>query len=557
MPLNEGLHVFTLGFSQGNGSLTNASFVIRTDSLKVSLVSQSFLYESMGLDAYADVVNGWNVSLDSKLQIYLTSLNGSKTVLADQRLNIPVNESVYSYPGIYWPVAGDYYVSLKVSSEVSPAGEMVSRPLHVESLGGLCSEQGNLSFNFSDGLNYSYASYCKGNTIAVSINVTNNGESNVSTQVLYSNGGIDSVRALKVYGIDGSSPALAGAGLVSFNASFLVNSSAYGFLAVGLNDPPVILSANHTPELSNGYSDLLFSVDWNDSEDDMSRLFVCKSDQLNESGCIDGAWCNTSRSYDKPLECDYLVYPIDEGVNGYYAFVCDGFGACSDVFNSSFAVDAHASNITINSPAGGSLLPYVSSVWINISTDENATCRYNLSDVDFYFETDGVNFTETGGLVHGFALNVTGGQTYYLYYKCKDSAGNVNDISIDHNFSVGSGVCSSGGIGICGTEFCCGASDNVCPTEFEGVTCGVFDPDCGCSHGGLSFCGGSFCCGVNDGVCPTDFDGVSCSVSDPDCSCSYGGVSICGNNFCCGSSDGVCPSSFEGISCSTSDVDCV
>ncbi|MFZ2455194.1 MAG: hypothetical protein WAX07_01780 [Candidatus Altiarchaeia archaeon] len=556
MPLNESLHVFNLGFSQGNGSLTNTSFVVRTDSLKISLDSQQFLFESMGLDAYVDIINGWNTSLDSKLEVYLTSLNGSRAVLKDQRLNIYSNESAYSYPGVYWPAAGDYYVSLKVSSEVSPEGEIVSRPLHVESLGDLCSGQGNLSFSYSAGLNYSYAAYCKGNTIAVSINVSNTGGNNVSTVVSYSSSSIGSVRALNVYGIDGSSPALVSEGIISFNASFPVNSSDYGFLAAELNDYPVILSVNHTPELSNGYSDLLFSVDWNDSGDDMSRLFVCKSGQLNESGCMNGAWCNATLSYDKPLQCDYPVYPVDEGVNGYYAFVCDSFGACSDAFNSSFAVDAHAPNITVNSPAGQYQFPKnTTGVRVNITTDENSSCRYNLSDPEFYYETDGVNFTETGGLVHGFALNVTGGQTYYLYYKCKDAAGNVNDASADHNFSV-EPVCSSGGIGICGAEFCCGVADNVCPTDFDGVSCGVSDPDCGCSHGGLSFCGGSFCCGVADGVCPTDFDGVSCSIQDPDCSCSYGGLGICGANYCCGVNDGVCPSKFEGVSCSTSDVDC-
>ena len=127
---------------------------------------------------------------------------------------------------------------------------------------------------------------------------------------------------------------------------------------------------------------------------------------------------------------------------------------------------------------------------------------------------------------------------------------------------VGSSVevisCSYGGIGICSSSFCCGADDGVCPTDFDGVSCNVSDPDCAsnCSYGGVAVCDSSFCCGADDGVCPSDFEGVSCGVSDPDCSCYFGGVGVCGVNFCCGVGDGVCPSDFQGVSCSTSDVDC-
>jgi hypothetical protein len=78
--------------------------------------------------------------------------------------------------------------------------------------------------------------------------------------------------------------------------------------------------------------------------------------------------------------------------------------------------------------------------------------------------------------------------------------------------------CSSGGVGICGANFCCGATDNVCPTDFEGVSCGVQDPDCSCSYGGVSICGAKYCCGVSDGVCPSSFEGVLCSTFDVDCS---------------------------------------
>jgi len=74
--------------------------------------------------------------------------------------------------------------------------------------------------------------------------------------------------------------------------------------------------------------------------------------------------------------------------------------------------------------------------WINISTDENAVCRYNLTNSTFDY-SDGINFTNTGGQNHSFNYSgLQDGQTYTLYYKCNDSAGNINPTSVMHVFSV-------------------------------------------------------------------------------------------------------------------------
>ena len=167
----------------------------------------------------------------------------------------------------------------------------------------------------------------------------------------------------------------------------------------------------------------------------------------------------------------------------------------------------------------------------------------------------------TGNAYSGIKIGIDGdsNNTYCLWtlnVSCVTTTTTITTTTTTTTTSTTLANCSSGGIGICGMNFCCGVADNVCPADFTGVSCGVSDPDCGCSHGGFSFCGGSFCCGANDGVCPTDFGGVSCGVSDPDCTCPYGGVSVCGSMFCCGSSDGVCPTDFGGVSCSSYDVDC-
>ncbi len=75
--------------------------------------------------------------------------------------------------------------------------------------------------------------------------------------------------------------------------------------------------------------------------------------------------------------------------------------------------------------------------WINISTDEYAVCRYNLTNSGFNYATQGTDFTNTGGTAHSFNYSgLVNNQTYTLYYKCNDSVGNINPTSVVHVFSV-------------------------------------------------------------------------------------------------------------------------
>ena len=91
--------------------------------------------------------------------------------------------------------------------------------------------------------------------------------------------------------------------------------------------------------------------------------------------------------------------------------------------------------ISIINPANGTALPAGTTwTWINISTDENATCRYSTNS-SFNF-SEGSNFTTTGGLNHSFLYTgLQDGKSYNLYYKCNDSK-NINPESVHHYFSV-------------------------------------------------------------------------------------------------------------------------
>ena len=81
--------------------------------------------------------------------------------------------------------------------------------------------------------------------------------------------------------------------------------------------------------------------------------------------------------------------------------------------------------------------------WLNISTNENATCQYNASG-DFTFDIDGTTFTSPNNTLHYFnysdSTGLTDGTTYTLYYKCNDTSGNVNSGSTTHIFNISGDV---------------------------------------------------------------------------------------------------------------------
>ena len=122
--------------------------------------------------------------------------------------------------------------------------------------------------------------------------------------------------------------------------------------------------------------------------------------------------------------------------------------------------------ITIANPTNTSSLPAgTTETTINITTDENAVCRYNTSDFNY---TNGTNLTTTGETYHSFIFtSLTDSQTYNIYYLCNDSSGNINENPIHHTFSVLS------------APYC---GDGDCN---NGETCATCPGDCGtCNTGG-------------------------------------------------------------------------
>ena len=152
---------------------------------------------------------------------------------------------------------------------------------------------------------------------------------------------------------------------------------------------------------------------------------------------------------------NFFVEYIDTGESGIF---CNG---CTEPkIDLTLETDVIYPIITITFPENRTSLGVgTKETLINISTDENAVCRYG-TEPDFDYET-ATYFTNTDNLEHTFTYaGLSDGQIYNLYYKCKDTNDNINAESIYHTFSIstqqlycGDGICNNG-------ETC-----SSCPTD--------------------------------------------------------------------------------------------
>jgi hypothetical protein len=130
--------------------------------------------------------------------------------------------------------------------------------------------------------------------------------------------------------------------------------------------------------------------------------------------------------------------------NSTSLFVCSNSqGLCkyadfNDDSKPDLCPDLVPAGITIAFPPQNSQLTAgTTQTYINISTNEIAFCKYSLNkNFDF---SNGISFTNTNSLKHSFLLSVSA-ESYNLYYKCNDTSGNVNTLSVEHNFSVASSI---------------------------------------------------------------------------------------------------------------------
>ena len=99
------------------------------------------------------------------------------------------------------------------------------------------------------------------------------------------------------------------------------------------------------------------------------------------------------------------------------------------------SLDNTAPSISNPQPAGSINCPSAPvDVTLQISTDENATCKFDSEDTTYALMV-GVFYT-TGGTTHTQATSLSCGATYYYYYRCQDGQGNTNTSSTTGSFTI-------------------------------------------------------------------------------------------------------------------------
>ena len=90
----------------------------------------------------------------------------------------------------------------------------------------------------------------------------------------------------------------------------------------------------------------------------------------------------------------------------------------------------------ISNPNPNGVLPSGSTqITISVATDENASCKYSITD-DTYLSMPNT-FSITGSVNHSqFVNGLVDGGNYNYYVRCQDGSGNMNNVSAIINFSI-------------------------------------------------------------------------------------------------------------------------
>jgi hypothetical protein len=75
----------------------------------------------------------------------------------------------------------------------------------------------------------------------------------------------------------------------------------------------------------------------------------------------------------------------------------------------------------------------------NVTTDEDATCKYSLNSDSTYGSMAGT-FNTNGSTLHDETVGWANGSTYAYYIRCNDTSGNVNDESYYVRYTVANGT---------------------------------------------------------------------------------------------------------------------
>ncbi len=140
---------------------------------------------------------------------------------------------------------------------------------------------------------------------------------------------------------------------------------------------------------------------------------------------------------DELYSVDFAFPDVESGDYRYDITVTDFVGNDATLGGADFEVDNTAPVLSNLLPTGSSTNRYPE---LEVDTDENATCRFDSSNISY--ENMTMNFSSTNRLAHIYDLGKQGYGTYTYYVKCSDDLDNIGEGIIEFTVKKSS---SSGG----------------------------------------------------------------------------------------------------------------
>jgi len=167
---------------------------------------------------------------------------------------------------------------------------------------------------------------------------------------------------------------------------------------------------------------------------DISNISSCLLQWTNSSGSVNISM--TKIGSGNSVSCNYNKTESD-GNYSYKVYANDSLNIFDSTQTRSIIFDTTSPSITGHIPNGTITS---SSASLNITTNENSTCRYSTSSNIAYINMTGI-FTDSSTL-HNVSLSSlsNGAKTYYV--RCNDTVGNINETDYLATFTVS--VSSSG-----------------------------------------------------------------------------------------------------------------
>jgi PGF-pre-PGF domain-containing protein len=244
----------------------------------------------------------------------------------------------------------------------------------------------------------------------------------------------------------------------SVNNSFRSNSSNFTFSAPIQQHSNFTIDFLASTSLLNNRTNL--TLRWNISLDGVNptlsifspsplvnaSVVELRYTRSDDFAGIDECWYSLQGAANVSISnCDNISIHVPNGLYNITVYANDSAGNIGSA-TASFRVNDTLEPVISNSSPSSALSSSTTFATLFVNTNENATCKYSLTDVSYDNMTS--NFTDSF-TNHSASYAVAAGSSYVLYVKCSDmnNNSNVNSSTISFSVAAAASVSSSGGGG--------------------------------------------------------------------------------------------------------------